>query len=114
MTDVKDDLDQDLNSEYDPSRLHLIWEVVIFQFKLSLDGLRDLVLMPISLVSALLGLLAGGSEPAKYYNKVLRFGRRTEIWINLFGQRAHQGTSDELIKPLRQKLFRRVEQKSNS
>lgn len=114
MADVNNDLDQDLSSEHNLSRLHLLWEVVIFQFKLGLDGFRDLVLVPISLVSALLGLLAGGSEPAKYYNKVLRFGRRTEAWINLFGQRRHQGTSDELIKPLREKLFRRAEQKNNS
>ena len=31
-----------------PSRLHLIWSVLIFQLKLLADGLRDVVLVPIS------------------------------------------------------------------
>ena len=93
------------------SRLQLIWDVLMFQFKLVADGLRDVLLSPISLISALIGLLAGGEHPDRYFRQVLRLGRRSEIWINLFGYRKHSGTSDELIAPIKDKVF--AEAKAN-
>jgi hypothetical protein len=92
-------------SPVESSRLQLLWDVLVFQFKLVADGLRDVFLSPISLISALIGLLAGGDEPDRYFKQVLRLGRRSEIWINLFGYRKHSGTSDELIAPIKDKVF---------
>ena len=86
------------------SRANLVWATLVFQAKLIVDGLRDLVLVPISLVAAVFGLIAGGSEPGRYFEQVLRFGRRTEAWINLFGRRG-QGTSDDLISPIKDRVF---------
>ena len=57
MSDVSE---QDLDEDEHPTRLHLIWDVVIFQFKLAADGLRDIVLIPVSLIAALYG--PGGSD----------------------------------------------------
>jgi hypothetical protein len=91
------------------SRLQLVWDVLIFQFKLAADGLRDVALVPVSLISGLLGLVAGGDDPGRYFRRVLHFGRRTEFWINLFGYRRITGTSDELIKPIQDKVFRQAE-----
>lgn len=92
--------------QQDPdTRIKLLWDVVVFQLKLVADGLRDLVLVPISLIAALLGLVAGGKDPAVYFRQVLQFGRRTEIWINLFGFRRHNATSDAIIRPLEEKLM---------
>ena len=87
------------------SRLQLLWDVLVFQGKLAVDGFRDLILLPVSMFSALFGLFFGGSEPDQYFQRVLEFGRRTEHWINLFGNRDSAGTSDEILKPLQERVF---------
>lgn len=86
------------------SRLQLIWDVVLLQFKLGFDGLRDLVLIPLSIAAGFLGLIAGGDDPHQYFRRVMRFGLRSEAWINLFGGH-ERGTSDELVDGLRQRVF---------
>jgi len=96
---------EESHSEAPHSRLQLVWDVLVFQAKLTVDGIRDIILVPISLVAALVGLLIGGDQPAQYFTRVLRFGRKTEYWINLFGQRRSAGTSDEIIKPIQERVF---------
>jgi hypothetical protein len=93
------------------TRFRLIWQVLLFQFKLAADGLRDLLLVPISLGAGILGLLAGGDEPDQYFRRLLRFGRRTDIWINLFGQHRHGPTSDNLVKPLEESVYQSYRRK---
>lgn len=87
------------------SRLELTWDVVVFQFKLVFDGIRDILLVPLSILSGILGLVAGGDEPDRYFKRVLRFGRKTEAWLNLFGHRRHGETSDKMIRPLHDKVL---------
>ncbi len=87
------------------SRLQLVWDVLVFQFKLAFDGLRDLLLSPLSIIAAVMGLLAGGDDPYRYFRRLLRFGRRSELWINLFGHRRRGGTSDDVVEPLRERVF---------
>ena len=91
------------------SRLRLVGNVIVFQFKLMADGLRDLLLSPLSFVAALLGLIAGGNEPEQYFRRLLRFGQRTERWINLFGDQHRSGTADDFIEPLKDKGLEKVE-----
>ncbi len=86
------------------SRLKLVLDVLVFQFKLAADGLRDVLLSPLSLISAVMGLIAGGDDPHRYFRDLKRLGRRTEVWINLFGHHS-RGTSDDLIDPLRQRVM---------
>lgn len=74
-------------------RSDLIRATVVFQLKLMADGLRDLVLLPVSLIATLVGLLRGGDEPEREFNQVLNLGRESEEWINLFGNHA---TSDNV------------------
>ena len=95
---------EDLN-EHHESRLQLIWDVVLFQFKLAADGVRDILLSPISIISAIAGLVAGGDEPDRYFKKVLKLGRRSDLWLNLFGYHPHGNTSDDLVKPLQERIF---------
>lgn len=64
----------------------LVRDAVVFQLKLMADGLRDLVLLPLSLVAALVGLIRGGDEPEREFVEVLKLGRKSEHWINLFGR----------------------------
>jgi hypothetical protein len=86
------------------SRLQLIWDVVMFQFKLLCDAVRDVLLSPLSIIAAVLGLLVGGDDPHRYLRRLLRLGRRSDMWINLFGQ-YRRGTSDQMVDGLRERVF---------
>jgi hypothetical protein len=66
-------------------RFPVLRDVIVFQAKLLVDGLRDLLLSPLSIVAALIDLLVPGDDGGKRFYGVVRFGRRTERWINLFG-----------------------------
>jgi hypothetical protein len=87
------------------SRLQLLADVLVFQLKLLVDGLLDLLLSPASIVAAIAGLIAGGDRPDRYFRKVQRFGWRTERWLNLFGEQDRRGTADELVDPLRTRVI---------
>lgn len=67
-----------------PGRWRLLADAITFQIKLAIDGLRDLVLIPVSALGALLSLLGVRDSPLEFYN-IVRLGRRTERAINLFG-----------------------------
>lgn len=75
-----------------PDRWTLIRDTAVFQVKLLFDGFRDLLLVPVSLIAALISLFSGSSE---FYD-LLRLGRRSERWINLFGaaERLHGPATD--------------------
>jgi len=62
-------------------------DVIVFQGKLVLDGARDALLIPASLVAGVLDLLLGRTHEPGAFDRVLSFGRRTERFINLFGRR---------------------------
>jgi hypothetical protein len=68
------------------TRWELIWKVIVFQIKLVLDGFRDLVLSPLSIIAAVLGVLASPNNPGYFFTRLLNWGRQTEKWINLFDQ----------------------------
>jgi len=68
-----------------PTRWDLIRDLVVFQVKLAIDALRDIVLSPVSLVAGLFDLILEGDRPRHLY-RVLLLGRQTERWINLFGE----------------------------
>ena len=63
-------------------------EAAIFQLKLLADGIRDAILIPFSLLAALIGLAAGGKNCDEKFRRVVTLGRRSEQWINLFGQQS--------------------------
>ena len=66
-------------------------ETAVLQIKLLADGFRDAVLIPVSLIATLIGLLRGGENPDREYRRVIKLGRRSERWINLFGQQRPLG-----------------------
>ena len=96
-------------NEHHLTRLQLVWQVLVFQVKLTADGIRDLLLVPVSLLAALIGLLTSRDDPGKYYKEVLKLGRRSEHWINLFGYRKGRGTSDEMLEPLQAMVMAEAE-----
>lgn len=72
-------------------RAQLLRDVLVLQLKLLLDGFRDAALIPVSLLAALLGLLRGGEDADREFRRVVKLGRRSERWINLFGHEAPLG-----------------------
>jgi hypothetical protein len=68
------------------SRKDLLRNVIVFQFKLFVDGIRDLILVPVSLVAAALDLASGAELASGNFARVLSLGRRSERYINLFGE----------------------------
>jgi hypothetical protein len=69
-----------------PSRWQLIRDLAVFQVKLGVDALRDVALVPISLVAGIIDLLGGNERGSRLFYDVLHMGRRSEDWINLFGE----------------------------
>lgn len=108
------DIKQQPNPDTDRlSRWTLIRDVAVFQVKLLVDGLRDLLLVPVSLLTGLVSLLKGGAEPGPEFYDLLRFGRQSERWINLFGaaERIHGPAEDDESLPAQDidRLMARVE-----
>jgi hypothetical protein len=66
--------------------MDLVRDVAVLQVKLIVDGLRDLFLLPASLVAGLISLLRHeDGRPGPEFYQLLRFGKLTERRINLFG-----------------------------
>ncbi len=69
----------------EPNRWELLRDVVVFQLKLAVDGFRDLLLVPISLIAVLVDLVTPKRRAGQHFYEVVLLGRRSEKWINLFG-----------------------------
>jgi hypothetical protein len=91
------------NPEPAGPRTRLVRQTAVLQVKLLADGLRDAALIPVSLFAALIGLIRGGEEADREFRQVIKLGRHSERWINLFGHhlpliRSHPaGSLDKLI-----------------
>lgn len=84
-----------------PGHAALLRLVVAFQFKLFADGLRDVLLSPVSIGSAILGAITRPNDPTFYFRRLMAFGLKSDRWINLFGahgQKTGERTSDELLQ----------------
>ncbi|MGI9248142.1 MAG: hypothetical protein ACR2QI_03965 [Woeseiaceae bacterium] len=67
-------------------RWTLARDIGVLQAKLLVDGLRDLILVPASLIAGIVSLLSGeGGRPGHQFYHLLGIGKQSERWINLFG-----------------------------
>lgn len=67
-------------------RRTLIRDVAVFQFKLIVDGLRDLVLVPVSLIAGIVSFVSARDDvPGSQFYELLEVGKESEHWIDLFG-----------------------------
>lgn len=64
-----------------PSRQALVRDLLIFHLKLWLDGLKDVVLLPVSIGAACIDFIFR----TRLFYRVLRWGERYDLWLNLFG-----------------------------
>jgi hypothetical protein len=75
-------------------RWNFVRDVMVFQLKLLLDNVRDLVLMPVSLVAALIDLVFRGEREGALFYKVLRWGQHSEAVIDVYSAIEHHQASD--------------------
>ncbi len=74
------------NNESHPPLWTLIRDIAVLQVKLVVDGLRDLILVPASLIAGIISLskTKDGAPGTEFY-KLVGVGKQSERWINLFG-----------------------------
>lgn len=96
-----------------PSSGTLIRDAFVVQLKLIVDGLRDFLLVPASVIAAIVSLVSSkDGKPGPQFYQMLALGRRSETWIDLFGALrnappdvAHKADLNETIDD----MVRRVE-----
>ncbi len=83
----------------------LVRDVAVLQVKLVVDGLRDLVLVPASLIAGIISIMRmRNGKPGDEFYTLVSVGKQSERWINLFGalrnappeivEKAHFGNAD--------------------
>lgn len=78
------------------SRWELFRDTVVFQVKLSLDAVRDIVLSPVSITCAVIDLIKGHDTEQSYFHKLMSMGHQSDTWLNLFGTRKSTHHKDNL------------------
>lgn len=64
----------------------LIRDLAVLQVKLIVDGFRDLLLLPASIIAAIISLgRTQDGKPGPEFYRLLAAGKRSEHFINLFG-----------------------------
>jgi len=76
------------------NRARTIRRLLVFQFKLMIDALRDIALSPVSLVLSIIDISQARYGKDSNFEKLMVFGRNTEQKINLFEQ--HDQESDSI------------------
>jgi hypothetical protein len=79
----RDPTERDPN-EGPPNRNVLIRDLLIFQLKLGLDGIKDMILSPLAIGATFLDFFTGPGPDGPRLYKVLRMGERFDLWLNLY------------------------------
>ena len=79
-------------------RWTLLRDLGVLQFKLLVDGLRDIILVPASLIAGIISIASSkeGKVGLQFY-QLLGWGKQSEVWINLFG--AVENSPKEIEQP---------------
>ena len=87
MTEELSDKATDAGPEID--RWTMMRDIAVFQVKLVVDGLRDFLLVPASLIVGIVSLFGDDGKPSSHFYDLLKLGKRSERFINLFGALKH-------------------------
>jgi hypothetical protein len=78
-------LQPDNNAQESPTWT-LIRDVAVLQVKLLVDGARDLILVPASLIAGIVSIAKSqDGKPGPQFYRLVGIGKQSERWINLFG-----------------------------
>lgn len=70
----------------------LIRDLMIFQLKLVMDGLKDAIVLPVSAVLVMAELLFGGARRGRSFYALMRACESFDRWLNLHGAAHRAGT----------------------
>jgi hypothetical protein len=74
------------SDEVQPPVWTLVRDIAVLQVKLVVDGLRDLILVPASLIAGIVSLSkTKNGKPGTEFYSLVSVGKQSEQWINLFG-----------------------------
>ncbi len=104
---MSDRIDEEKNLRITPAPVHtesggrwrFLRDVLVFQFKLLLDNLRDFALVPVSLGAALIDLFVKGEREGALFYKVLRWGAHSEEVIDVYSAIEHHDPGDFKVNP---------------
>jgi len=60
-------------------------DFMVFQLKLAVDGVKDLVVFNVSIAAVVLDLLAGAGKRPRLFYTVVRASERFDEWLDLHG-----------------------------
>ena len=87
--------------------------LLVFQFKLYVDALRDFLLSFLSFWAFLLDVILNKSGEDSHFERVLKLGRRSERAINLFNQHSpeeqEKHSVDGLIREVEDRIRKEKE-----
>ncbi len=69
--------------------------LIIFQFKLAADALRDFLLSPISILMFILDMILR-PDGASYFDRLMSVGRKSDHLINLFEEHSQAEQAQDL------------------
>lgn len=69
-------------------RTVILRDLLLFQMKLWLDGLKDVFLSPLSIAACMIDLFFRRSGQKSLLYGVMRLGERFDLWLNLYGAAA--------------------------
>lgn len=75
------------------SRKVLLRDLVLFQIKLALDGIKGVVLLQASIAAAVADLVLMQWTRGRLFYGVLRMAERADLWLNLYG--AAEGAAED-------------------
>jgi hypothetical protein len=72
-------------------------DFMIFQLKLALDGLKDVVVFQVSIVAMVVDFFSGRGKKPRWFYSVVRASERFDRWLDLYGavQKIDAGQTDD-------------------
>jgi hypothetical protein len=87
-------------STHASDRWTLARDIGVLQVKLVVDGFRDLLLVPASLIVGIVSLFSSrDGKPGLQFYQLLGVGKQSERWINLFGALRNAPADLKLAEP---------------
>lgn len=77
------------------ARWPLIRQAIVFQLKLGLDALRDILMSPVSIVLVVADVVMGNNQQQSYFIRLMGLGKKSDHWINLFAVDSPKGEPEE-------------------
>ena len=71
-------------------------DFVVFQAKLALDGVKDAVMISLSIIAVVIDLIAGGGRRPRRFYAVVRLCSRFDRWLRLHSAKGFDETGERL------------------